>query len=141
MLLHQEAMLAEVINMSPKRKPGSIAIPVVTMIVLAVLVLFVLTGALAPRSFAIVCAVVMIISIFTWTLLLKRTSEDAEALSTTSGAILKSRNISKRVQVALLLLLLIVSFWLTRGGPWVPRLIGASMLVLFLIGTALRNPK
>jgi len=134
-------MLAEVINMSPKRKPGSIAIPVVTMIVLAVLVLFVLTGALAPRSFAIVCAVVMIISIFTWTLLLKRTSEDAEALSTTSGAILKSRNISKRVQVALLLLLLIVSFWLTRGGPWVPRLIGASMLVLFLIGTALRNPK
>ena len=135
-------MLAEqVINMYSKRKPGSMAISVVTMIALAVLVLFVLTGALAPRSFAIACAVVMIISIFTWTLLLKRTSEDAEALSTTSGAILKSRNISKRVQVALLLLLLIVSFWLTRGGPWVPRLIGASMLVLFLIGTALRNPK
>jgi hypothetical protein len=126
--------------MWPKRKPGLIGISVVIMIALAVLALCVLTGALDPRSFAIVCAAVMIISTFTWMLLLKRTSGDAEALSPTSGAILKARNISKPVQVALLLLLLIVSSWLTRGGPWVPRLIGASMLVLFLIGTILRNP-
>ena len=126
--------------MWPKRKPGLIGISVVTMVALAVLVLCVLTGALAPRSFAKVCAVVMIISTFTWTLLLKRTNGDAEALSPTSGTILKTRNTNKRVQVALLLLLLIVSSWLTRGGPWAPRLIGASMLVLFLIGTMLRNP-
>lgn len=138
----QRAMLGEpVVNMSLKRKTGLIVISVVTMIALAVLTLFVLTDSLAPRSFAMGCTVVMIISTFTWIFLLRRASGGPDALSTTSGATVKSRNKNKHVQVALLLLLLFVSFWLTRSGPWVPRLIGASMLVLFLIGTILRNPK
>jgi hypothetical protein len=111
------------------------------MIALAVLVFFVATGSLAPRSFGIDCAIVMIISTFTWAFLLKRTRGDLEALNTRNNALAKSGNKSKAVQVALLLLLMFVSFWLTRGGPWVPRLIGASMLVLFLIGTILRKAK
>jgi hypothetical protein len=142
MLLRHRIMLAEqVINMSPKRKNGPIAISVATMIALAVLVFFVATGSLAPRSFGIDCAIVIIISTFTWILLLKRPHGDLEALNKGNSALVKSRNRSKSVQVALLLLLLFVSFWFTRGGPWVPRLIDASMLLLFLIGTILRNPK
>jgi hypothetical protein len=39
------------------------------------------------------------------------------------------------VRVALILTLLVFSAWATKGGPWLPRLIGASVLVLFLIGT------
>jgi len=127
--------------MSSKKKTGSIAISVVTMIAIAVLVFFVFTGSLAPRSFAIGCVIVMISSTFTWTFLLRRTAGDPEALRATSNETVKITNKSKHVQVTLLLVLLVVSFWLTRGGPWVPRLIGAFMLVLFLIGTILRNPK
>ena len=39
------------------------------------------------------------------------------------------------IRVAVILALLVLSAWATKGGPWLPRLIGASMLVLFLIGT------
>jgi len=126
--------------MPPKRKTESIAISVVSMAAFAVLVFFVIKGSLAPRTFAIDCAIVMIISTLTWTFLLKRTRSDADALSTTS-AIIKSSYKTKDVEVAVLLLLLFVSFGLTRGGPWAPRLIGASILVLFLIGTILRKAK
>jgi len=61
--------------MWPKRKTGSIAILVVTVVALAVLVFFVSTGSLAPRSFAIDCAIVMIVATFTWIWLLKAPSE------------------------------------------------------------------
>jgi len=83
----------------------------------------------------------MILVTLTWTFLLQDPSGDAQAGSTTSSAIIGSRNKAMAVQVAVLLLLLLVAFWLTRGGPWAPRLIGASMLVLFLIGTILRKAK
>ena len=48
----------------------------------------------------------------------------------------------KGVQVALLLgaaFWLVAAFWMTRGGPWIPRLIGAAMFVLFITGTMLRK--
>ena len=44
-----------------------------------------------------------------------------------------SMNKSKRVQMAqLILFCCLILFWLIRDGPWVPRLIGPSMLVSFL---------
>ena len=42
-------------------------------------------------------------------------------------------NKSQYVWAALLLLWLLVALWATRGGPWLPRLVGALFLVLYFV--------
>ena len=46
----------------------------------------------------------------------------------------KSRGKGVYLGIAAFLIVLVFAFWATRGGPWLPRLVGASMLLLVLIG-------
>jgi cobalamin synthase len=110
-----------------------IGVPVVIVGVLGLLTALLIEGRLNQQTFAIACVIVMVLAVVTWTVLLKRSNQPAGSSS--------PPNVSKKkgLQVALLLLFLALGFWLTRGGPWVPRLIGASMLVLFITGIVLRK--
>jgi cobalamin synthase len=107
--------------------------PVVIVGALGLLTAFLIEGRLNQQTFAIACVIVMVLAVVTWTVLLKRSNQPAGSSS--------PPNVSKKkgLQVALLLLFLALVFWLTRGGPWIPRLIGASMLILFITGTVLRK--
>jgi hypothetical protein len=82
--------------------------------------------------------IVMAVAVIVWTVRLKQSNRSTEIPDVATSS--SSRSVSKKgVQVALLLLFLVAAFWITRGGPWIPRLIGAAMLVLFITATALRK--
>jgi hypothetical protein len=123
------------------KQTGSFAVFSVLAIVMAMLVFLVISGVLNPHNFALLCVGVMSVSAVVWFILLKRANVRNDKFDATNSSDAQGSGRSKYVRVALLLLLLVVSFWLTRGGPWAPRLVGASVLVLFLIGTMLKKPK
>jgi len=117
-----------------------VAVPVVLVGVVGLLTVFVIEGRLSPQTFARIWLVVIALAFIVLTVLLKRSNRLTEV---PDGATSSSpRNVSKKkaIQVALLLLWLVAAFWITRGGPWIPRLIGAAMLVLFFTATVLRKP-
>jgi drug/metabolite transporter (DMT)-like permease len=118
-----------------------IGVPVVIVGVLGLLVLLSVEGRLNPQTFAISCVIVMALAVVIWTVLLKRANRPVQSPDEVASA--GPRHVSKKkaLQVALLLLFLMAAFWMTRGGPWVPRLIGASMLVLLITGTVLRKAR
>jgi hypothetical protein len=103
--------------------------------------LLVVAGALSPRSFAISCLAVMVASALAWFTLLKGKS-NSEGLGGDASSPQTQNNLrSKHILAAGLLLWLVLGFWITRGGPWVPRLIGASVVLLVLLAIVLRRPR
>ena len=111
-----------------------------TATAIVVLALLVGLGTINPRNFAIGCIAVISISAIVWFLVLKgRSSEDAQSATSSSRFV---QNIGKRhLLIAGVLVWLVVSFWITRGGPWVPRLVGASVLLLLLLALVVRKPR
>jgi len=100
---------------------------VVTAGILGLLAALFLGGTLTLRNFGIAGLVVMAVSGAAWYFTLKSSPRrNQEAKMSVKGFY---------IRVAVILALLVFSAWATRGGPWLPRLIGASVLVLFLIGT------
>ena len=110
-----------------------IGVPVVIFGALGLLTALLIEGRLNQQTFAIACVIVMVLAVVIWTVLLKRSNQPAGSSSPPNASK------KKGLQVALLLLFLALAFWMTRGGPWIPRLIGASVLVLFITGTVLRK--
>ena len=117
-----------------------IAVPVVIAGALGLLTALLIEGRLNQQTFAIGCVIVMVLAVVIWTALLKRSNQFAGSPDGAGSSSPPNASRKKGLQVALLLLFLALAFWMTRGGPWIPRLIGASMLVLFIMGTALRKP-
>ena len=111
-----------------------IGVPVVIFGALGLLTALLIEGRLNQQTFAIGCVIVMVLAVVIWTVLLKRSNRSLLSSSSRPNASKK-----KGLQVALLFLFLALGYWMTRGGPWIPRLIGASMLVLFITGTVLRK--
>ncbi len=99
-------------------KNTGLAVSVVTVIAVAALVLLVVTGTLNPQGFAIGCVGVMGGSAIAWFILLKRGGGRTDSFNTTGAPKVQSVDKTKYIRVAVLLLLLIASFWITRGGPW-----------------------
>jgi hypothetical protein len=110
-----------------------IGVPVVIFGALGLLTALLIEGRLNQQTFAIGCVIVMVLAVVIWTVLLKRSNQPAGSSSPPNASK------KKGLQVALLFLFLALGYWMTRGGPWIPRLIGASMLVLFITGTVLRK--
>jgi hypothetical protein len=104
------------------------------------LALFAAVGTLNTRDFATGCLAVMAMSATVWFLLLKRrTAEDTDGGAPYSRA---HKSIGKRyLLVAGLLIWLVLSFLVTRGGPWAPRLVGASVVLLVLLAVLVRKPR
>jgi hypothetical protein len=109
------------------------AVPVVLLGAIGLFTAFFLEGRVNQQVFAASCIVAMALAAVVWTAILKRAGRPAEADAGTQAGK------KKAVQIALLVLFLIVAFWMTRGGLWIPRLIGAFILLLFTIGIALRK--
>jgi hypothetical protein len=116
-----------------------IGVPVFIVGALGLLTALLIEGRLNQQTFAIGCVIVMVLAVVIWTVLLKISNQPAGSSNRAGSSSLGNAGKKKGLQVALLLLFLAVVFWMTRGGPWIPRLIGASMLVLFTAGVALRR--
>lgn len=117
-----------------------IGVPVVIVGALGLLTALLIEGRLNQQTFAIGCVIVMVLAVVIWTVLLKRSNQPAGSSDGAGSSSPPNASKKKGLQVALLLLFLALVFWITRGGPWIPRLIGASMLVLFVTGILLRKP-
>ena len=116
-----------------------IGVPVVVIGALGLLVFLLIGGRLTPQTFAVGCVIVMALAAAAWTVLLKRSNRPIEIAERASSASARNGGKKKAIQIAALLLFLAVVLWMTRGGPWIPRLIGAFMLLLFTTGVALRK--
>lgn len=106
---------------------------VVTATVLGVLTALLIGGILTPRSFGIVGLASLVVCGSALSFAIKNASPR-------NGRILQRRSTTVRakgfyLRITAFLIVLAFAVWATRGGPWLPRLIGASMLLLFLIGT------
>ena len=114
-------------------------IPAMIAAALSILVSLLLQGRLTPQMFAISYLIVMAAAVVIWTLLLKRlaTTQDVRVQTSTAG--IRTGSGKKPLQVSLLFIFLVGMMWMTRGGPAVPRLVGASFLLLFISGIALRK--
>lgn len=113
---------------------GATATAVVTLALLAGL------GTLNTRSFAIGCLAVMAVSATVWFILLKRRNNEDTDSATPSSRVHK-RTGKRHLLVAGVLIWLVLSFWITRGGPWAPRLVGASVLLSVLLAIIARKPR
>ena len=92
-----------------------------------------LTGRmLTPRGFGIAGLVTMTLCGYVWYRALKSPVSTNAGVSQRQSLTWKD----KRVYLRLAPFLIVLAFasWATRGGPWLPRLIGMIMLLLFSVG-------
>ena len=90
-------------------------------------------GIVTPRGFAILCLVAMMIASIVFYRVLKTA---ASALAPNE----RGAGLSKRKRWYVLsaaLLWLVFATWLTRGEPWLPRLVGATVVIVFIAPYAL----
>lgn len=109
-----------------------------TVIIIGVVAALFVGGVLTARGLGIAGLFAMFVSAAIWYFIIRsslaRPAETGEGLN-------ESANRSSEglyIRVAVILGLLVFSAWETRGGPWLPRMIGASVLILYLLGTVVR---
>jgi hypothetical protein len=105
---------------------------IVTLILCLILTLAGLTtlevaGVITPRVFAILClAAIIILAVLT-----SRVFRTA-LLHSTKVEMRSGPSRRKRLYVlSAALVWLVIAFWLTRGQPWLPRLMGAAVVIAF----------
>lgn len=86
---------------------------------------------LTPRGFGLASLAAMVLCTFMWYHTLKGSRRNIKDLERQNA---KSDRGSIYVRLTLFLFLMIYGAWATRGGPWLPRMIGATMLSLFYVG-------
>jgi protein-S-isoprenylcysteine O-methyltransferase Ste14 len=112
---------------------------VVNVTILGLITDLFMEGALTPRGFGIAGLAAVAVCGAIWYFALKYFPRTVNANVTRN----KDTKMSVKgfyVRVAVIVALLAFSILATKGGPWLPRLIGASVLVLFLIGILRRSP-
>jgi hypothetical protein len=114
-------------------------VPICMAIVMVTLVFLLLARVVDWQIFGIANLGVMIVTAIAWHLALKRESPHTDGFKPTTLTDSRNRDRAKYIRVVVASVWLVVSLWLTRGGPWFPRLAGASVLVLFLIATITRK--
>jgi hypothetical protein len=117
-----------------------LTVAVAEMVALVILVLLFAFEALTLRGFGIAVLAVMITAAILFTLVFPRAKKDAELAGVAATA--QTMSARKRYILAGVLALWLMFFlWMTREGPWVPRLIGACFLSLLVIGLFIRKPE
>jgi len=114
---------------------GLISVPLLIVVGLGFLIILEITGVLNARNFAIAALAILLTSVVAWTALASQANRSGSASSATAASVTTISARSQYLRVTLILLLLLVGFWMTRGAPWGPRLVGASVLLLFLSAT------
>ncbi len=117
----------------------SVAVYACTSVAMATLVLLFLAGVMDSRSFAVDGLAVITLAAIIWFLLLRHERARTDGFGPTTVTDSQSRDKAKYVRVAIISLWLVVSLWVTRAGPWLPRLVGAFVLVLLLIAAVRRK--
>jgi hypothetical protein len=103
------------------------------------LVILEVEGYLTPQRLAAICAIIMVLVLAVLSVFLRSGNKLPENSVETLAVNPRAVPAKKMLQVGLLLLFLMVTLWMTKGGPWIPRLIGAFMLLLFTTGIGLRK--
>jgi hypothetical protein len=107
---------------------------VVTLTILGLLTALLLGGTLTPRGFGIAGLAAMALCGAVWYFALKSFPLPLNAnVTQNQGTKMSVKGFN--IRIALILALLFFSAWAAKGGSWLPRLIGAAILVLFLIAT------
>jgi hypothetical protein len=107
-----------------------------TVLSLLALTTLVVTDAITPQLFAMLCLFLMTGS---GVILYRLLSTSVHASAPTNSN--PSANRRKRWFVlAAGLLWLIFALWMTRSGPWLPRLVGTSFVLLLIAGNMARKP-
>ncbi len=88
------------------------------------------------RVFAIFCLVVVGVSVIACTRVLR--SEPFVLAPQPSTPL---RTVFYYVKIAVGLLLLWCELWVPKGAPWAPRIVGAVVLLVFLVGIVIQHRK
>ena len=104
---------------------------------LVVFTTLLVAGIVPPRVFAILCLAAMIIAGISVSRVLRTKS----LLSVPEDERPRISNRKRGFVLAGALVWLVLAFWLTRGEPWLPRLVGAAVVVAFVSPFALSRRK
>jgi hypothetical protein len=106
-----------------------------TVLTLIAVVILMVAGIITPRIFGFLCLATMCASGVIYYRLLKN------GIPNSSHAGARSK-VSQRKRWYILvagLLWIVLAFWLTRGGPWLPRIVGFSFVALLIFGNMMRR--
>jgi hypothetical protein len=121
-------------GMNPKAPRGMIWVALGLVLALVLFTTLEVAGVVAARGFAILCLVAMIIAGVAFYRVLKSVSTAPPA---GERPLLSER---KRWYVlSAAFVWVVLASWLTRGGPWLPRLVGAAVVVAFVAPLMLRK--
>jgi len=99
--------------------------------VIAALLYFLLAGVADSQTFGIAGLGVMTVAAFAWHFVSRRENVGTDQAEPKN---LKGQgDKGQYIWAAVLLLWLLVALWATRGGPWLPRLVGAFFPVLYFV--------
>jgi hypothetical protein len=110
---------------------------VVLCYVLALIVFTTLevAGIVAPRVFAILCLVATTIA----GVALYRVFKSASSLPSPTEERPQLNERNRWYVLSAAFLWVVVASWLLRGGPWLPRLVGAAVVIVFVAPLMLRR--
>jgi amino acid transporter len=122
--------------MNLKAPRGIIQVALGLVLALIVVTAVEVTGVVALRGFAILCLVAMIIAGVAFIRVFKRVSPLTPAAE-------GRPRLSERKRWYVLsaaFLWVVLAFWLTRGGPLLPRLVGSAVVIALVAPLMLRRP-
>ncbi|MEA2263800.1 MAG: hypothetical protein QOJ51_6625 [Acidobacteriaceae bacterium] len=123
------------IGMNLQAPRGIVRVVLCLVLALVVFTTLEVAGIVAPRVFAILCLVAMIIAGVAF----YRAFNSASSLPSPTG---ERRRLSERKRwyvLSLAFLWVVVASWLTRGEPLLPRLVGAAVVIVFVALLMLRR--
>jgi hypothetical protein len=118
-------------GMNLKAPTGIIWVVLGLVLALVVFTTLEVAGVVAARGFAILCLVAMIIAGVAFYRVLKSASQ-----------LPHQPRLSERKRWYVLsatFVWVVLASWLTRGGPWLPRLVGAAVVIAFVAPLMLRR--
>jgi hypothetical protein len=118
----------------------SVVMALATALAMGILVVLVVNEILSPRGFAVCSVFVMAVAAAIWFLVLKSARKIRSNDEPVGSPQIRDSGYKKVFVAIALAVFLAFSLWGTRGGPWLPRLIGSCFLVALIIGNLLRKP-
>jgi hypothetical protein len=107
---------------------------VVNVAIIGLIAVLFIGGALTPRGFGIAGLAAMAVCAVVWYFALKSLRRPLNA-SVTGNQVTRTNDKGTYIRIAVIVALLVFATWASKGGPLLPRLIGASVLMLYLFAT------
>ena len=114
-----------------------VAVLVCGTAVVAIVAGMFIAGLLEAKVFAVASLAAMAITAFVCIGALNQRPDPRGAGELGDHSVARAIQPKMLVRLVVGLVLLVTSLWLTRGGPWLPRLVRATVLMLYLVGSLL----